>query len=295
MRRGRRTIRLRNLDQEWWRAGPVRKRDVLEYYEQVAPVLLRHLRGRPFTLKQHYNGPRSPFRWLKDAPAELPPWVPVVPLPAKSRGGELVRYAVVDDVLTLLWLVDYGCVDLHVWSSRADKPERPDYVLFDLDPAGVGFAEVARAAHLLRDALALLGLESVVATTGGEGLHVRVPIARRHTYAQARQFATVVADALERSSGGLVTTERALARRHGVFADTKMNGHGQQVVAVYSVRPREVPAVATPLRWDELDASLDPRAFTMDAVLDRVRRHGDLHAPALRGRQSLGPALSRVR
>ena len=245
VRRGRRVVRLTRLDHVWWPAEGIRKGDVVDYYRAVAPVLLPHLRDRPFTLKRHYHRPRSPFEWVKDEPAEAPDWLRLAPLPAKSRGGELVRYALVNDELALLWMVEFGCVDLHVWTSRVDRPDRPDYVLFDLDPAGVPFAETVRAALLLRDALHALGLESLVATTGGEGLHVKVPLARRHTYAEVRAFADVVAGALVRSAGSLVTTERSPARRHGVFVDTKMNGHGQQIVSVYSVR--RGPAVPWPL------------------------------------------------
>ena len=291
VRRGRRVVRPTRLDQLWWPGHGVRKRDVLEYYRRVAGVLLPHLRGRPFTLKRHYNGPRSPFEWIKDAPRELPEWIPVSPQPARSRGGELVRYPVVDDEPALLWLVDFGCIDLHVWASRADRPDRPDYVLFDLDPAGVEFGEVVEAALLLREALQALELDSLVKTTGGNGLHVHVPVARRHTHAEARRFAEMVTAALVRASGRLVTTERSRARRRGVFVDTKMNGHGQQVVAPYSVRPREAPTVATPLGWDELDERLDPRRLTLDEVVRRVERDGDLFAGVLSRRQRLPVAV----
>jgi bifunctional non-homologous end joining protein LigD len=274
-------------EQLWWPDAKLRKRDAIAYYERIAPVMLPHLRDRPLTLKRHYNGPRSPFEWIKDAPPELPDWIPVSPQPAKSRGGELVRYVVVDSVEALLWLVDFGCVDFHVWTARADRPDRPDYVLFDLDPAGVPFADVVAGAGLLRDALEALGLESVPMTTGGEGLHVRVPIARRHTHEEAREFAQMVTGALVRASRGLVTGERSPSRRRGVFVDTKMNGHGQQVVSVYSLRPLPGAPVATPLRWDEVNERLDPTRLTPSAVLERVERDGDLLAPALRGRRSL--------
>jgi bifunctional non-homologous end joining protein LigD len=294
LRRGRRAVRLTKLDRVWWPDEGVRKRDVVEYYRAVAPVLLPHLRNRPFTIKRHYTVPRGPFEWVKDAPPEMPDWIPVAPLPAKSRRGAIVRYPLVNDELALFWMIEYGAVDLHVWPSRADLPDRPDFVLFDLDPAGVPFGDVRRAALLLREALELLELESLVRTTGGEGLHAHVPIARRHTHAEARRFADRLAALVVRASGGLVTVERARARRHGVYVDTKMNGHGQQLVSVYSVRPSLGAAVSTPLRWEELTPSLDPAAFTMDVVLDRVRRNGDLAEPLLHGKQRLRPALARL-
>jgi bifunctional non-homologous end joining protein LigD len=231
---------------------------------------------------------------LKDVPPEAPGWLRVVPLPAKSRGGAPVRYALIEDVPSLAWAVDYGCIDLHVWTARADRPDRPDHVLFDLDPAEVAFADVVRAALLLREALDALELASHVKTTGGRGLHVHVPIARRHTHSEARGFAETLAAALARASRGLVTTERSPARRRGVYVDTKMNGRGQQVVSAYSLRPLPGAPVATPLRWEELDERLDPAALTMDVVLGRLAEHGDLLAPALRSRQLLSSALARL-
>ena len=294
VRRGRRVVRLTNLDRVFWPEVGLTKRDLVEYYRTVAPVLLPHLHDRPFTLKRHYTVPRGPFEWRKDAPAEMPDWIPTSPQPAKSRGGAIVNYPLVNDELALLWMVEYGCVDLHVWTSRVDRPDRPDYALFDLDPAGVSFADVVRAALLLRDALEALGLESHVKTTGGEGLHVQVPIERDHTYAQVREFCDIVAGALVRAAGELATTERSLARRHGVFVDTKMNGHGQQIACVYSVRPLPGAPVATPLRWEEIDERLEPRALTMAAVAARAERDGDLFAPMLERRQRLEPALARL-
>jgi bifunctional non-homologous end joining protein LigD len=287
VRRGRRSVRLTRLDRVLWPEAGVTRRDLVDYYTVAADVLVPHLRNRPFTIKRHFTVPRGPFAWEKDAPTEMPDWIAVSPQPAKSRHGALVRYPLVNDALALLWMVEYGCIDLHVWPSRVDRPDRPTYVLFDLDPAGVRFADVVDAALLLRDALSALHLESVVRTTGGEGLHVHVPIARRYAHEQARRFAGVVAVALVRASDGLVTDERVRARRHGVHIDVKMNGHGQQVVSLYSVRPLPGAPVSTPLRWDELTDDLDPAAFTMEVVLERIERLGDLAEPLLRSTQRL--------
>ena len=191
-------------------------------------------------MKRHYTSPRSPFVWVKDAPPEMPDWIRVCPQPAKSRGGALVRYPLVSSRRALLWMVDYGCVDMHVWLSRCDRPDRPDQAL-------------------------------VVHTTGGDGMHVHIPLARAHTFEQTRTFAYAV--------GRLLDVP-------GVNVDAKMNGHGQQIVSPYSARPPDL-FVATPLTWEEVEPSLDPRAFTTDVVLERVRRHGDLAAPLLGSRQRL--------
>jgi bifunctional non-homologous end joining protein LigD len=266
---------VRHPEQLWWPELGLRKRDALAYYDRLADVVLPHLRNRPFTIKQHYNGPRSPFRWLKDKPPDAPAWVPTTPQPAKSRGGAIVDYVLVRDRRTLLWAVDYGAIDLHVWTSRVDRPDRPDVVLLDLDPHDAPFSSVVAAALLLREALAALRLDSVPMTTGGEGMHVRVPIARRHTYDDVRAFARLMADTLRRVGA------------RDVKLDVKMNGHGQQVVAPYSIRPLPTAAVATPLRWDEVADGLDPAAFTPAVVAARVRAAGDVAAPLLHGGQTL--------
>ena len=272
----RRHVELRHPDQLWWPELGLTKRDAFDYYAAVARTLLPHLRNRPFTIKQHYNGPRSPYRWLKDKPVGAPDWIPTAPQPAKSRGGALVDYVLVNDRSTLLWLVDYGCVDLHVWTARADRPATPDVVLLDLDPdRDASFTAVAQAALTARDALEALRLDSVPMTTGGDGIHVRVPIARRYTYDDARDFARGIASTLARVG------------TRGVKLDVKMNGHGQQIVAPYSIRPLPTAAVATPLAWDEVDDALDPAAFTPQTVLDRVAARGDLARLLLRGRQTL--------
>lgn len=203
----------------------------------------------------------------QDAPPELPASVRRCPQPAKSRGGALVEYAVVDDLESLLWMVELGAVDLHVWPSSCD---RPDYVLFDVDAEGT--ADAVEAALRMREAPDVLALDAYVRTSGGEGLHVLVPIARRHTHEEARRFVRVVAGAL---------------RLDRARVDAKMMGHGQQVVAVDSARPLHGAPVATPLRWEELTRDLDPREHNLRTVPARVAELGDLHAAVLEGRKSL--------
>jgi bifunctional non-homologous end joining protein LigD len=273
-----RDVVLRHPDQQWWPELGLTKRDAWAHYDTLAPTILPHLRDRPFTIKRHFNGPRSPFRWLKDKPADAPAWIATTAQPAKSRHGALVDYVVVRDRETLLWLVDYGAVDLHVWTSRIDLPDRPDVVLLDLDPKGGTFADVVEATLLAREALAALGLDAVPMTTGGDGMHVRVPIERRYSYDDVRALARVIEGTLSRVG----------ERR--VKLDVKMNGHGQQIVAPYSIRPLPTAAVATPLAWDEVTPSLDPAAFTPAVVQSRVAAGGDLAEPLLREHQRL-PSL----
>jgi len=189
-----------------------------------------------------------------------------------------------------------GCIDLHAWSSRVDRPDRPDWVMFDLDPSeGVSFEEVVTVARLVKETLDLLDLEGFPKTSGSRGIHILVPIARRHSYADAREFAAIVAGALARAHPGLVTTEWVRQKRRGVLVDANQNGPGKTNASVYSVRPRAGAPVSTPLRWDEVVPGLDPATLTMDAVLDRVARGGDLFAGVLGGKQSLAKALRTLR
>jgi len=168
--------------------------------------------------------------------------------------------------------------------------------MFDLDPSeGVGFAEVIEVALLVKQAIDLTGLESFPKTSGSRGIHVLVPIARRHGFDEVREFAGIVAGALARAHPGLVTTEWTRAKRRGVLVDANQNGPGKTTASVYSVRPRAGAPVSTPLRWDEVVPGLDIHSFTMDVVLERVPRDGDLFARVLDGGQSLGAALRAVR
>src|SRR6185503_20902997 len=208
----------------------------------------------------------------------------------------MITYPLVNDDLALLWMVNMGCIDMNVWYSRVDKPERPEFILFDLVPSpDVGFLEVVQVALLVKEVLDALELEGLPKTSGSDGMHVLVPLQRRYTYADTREFAEIVAKTLERTHRGLVTTEWSKQKRRGVLIDANQNGEGKTIASVYSVRPRPGAPVSTPLRWSEVDESLDARQFTMDVVLDRIHRHGDLFAGVLSTRQRLEPALRVLR
>jgi bifunctional non-homologous end joining protein LigD len=208
----------------------------------------------------------------------------------------MISYPLVNDELALLWMANMGCIDLNTWYSRVDRPERPDWVLFDLDPAAdAGFPETVQVALLVRAILDQIGLLSFPKTSGADGMHVLVPIERRWTYDDTREFADVVARALASTHRGLVTTEWQKAKRRGVLIDANQNGAGKTIASVYSVRPKEGAPVSTPLAWEEVNESLDPASFTMGVVLDRLDRHGDLFAGALTEKQSLAKALRAVR
>jgi bifunctional non-homologous end joining protein LigD len=299
IRRGGRMLKLSNLDKPFWPDEGITKGDLLAYYQEIAPVLVPHLRDRPFTMRRYPDGAYGKAFFQKDAPKGMPEWIPtarvLVTTRDRPRQQRWIRAPLVNDDLALLWMVNMGCIDMNAWYSRVDKLDRPDFVLFDLDPSpDVGFAETIQVALLVREALDALGLESFPKTSSADGMHVLVPIQRRYSYDDTRRFSEVVAAAIARSRPTLATTQWSKAKRRGVLIDANQNGEGKTIATAYSVRPRPGAPVSTPLRWDEVTPELDPRRFTMDVVLERVEQHGDLFEGVLKTRQSLGPALKKA-
>jgi bifunctional non-homologous end joining protein LigD len=225
----------------------------------------------------------------------MPDWIPTRPFPATSRSDRskrTIRYPLVNEPAALVWMANMGCIDMNAWYSRADKPERPDFALFDLDPTPeVGFAGAVEAALLVRVALDAVGLRGYPKTSGADGVHVLVPLARRYTYEDTRKLSATVAKALAATHPELITTEWSKARRRGVLIDANQNGPGRTIASVYSVRPRPGAPVSTPVEWDELTPELEPEHFTMAEVLGRIADRGDLYERVLEDRQALGPAL----
>ncbi len=299
IRKGKRVLKLSNLDKPFWPEDGITKGDLLAYYRAVAPVLVPHLKDRPFTMKRYPDGWQGGHFFQKDAPKHMPDWIPTATYRSTSRESRqkrMISYPLVNDELALLWMVNMACIDMNAWYSRVDRPERPDFVLFDLDPSpDVGFPETVEVALLVRAMLDGIGLKSFAKTSGADGIHVLVPIERRWTYADTREFAEIVARALVSTHRGLVTTEWQKAKRRGVLIDSNQNGEGKTIASAYSVRPKEGAPVSTPLRWDEVNASLDPAAFTMEVVLERIEKQGDLFEGVLTEKQSLSKALAAVR
>jgi bifunctional non-homologous end joining protein LigD len=294
IRRGDRRVRLSNLDKPYWPEAGITKGDLLRYYRDVAPTLLPHLRDRPFTMKRYPDGWQGRPFFRKDVTNYAPAWVKRVEVRVTSREQQsrTIEVPVVNDELALLWMVNTGCIECHTWYSRIDGLERPDRVVFDLDPSdGIGFAETAKVALLVKQALDALGLASFPKTSGARGLHVLVPIERRHTYDDTRRFATEVARAIVGTHPDVATTQWSKAKRRGVLIDASQNAQGKTIASVYSVRPTLRATISTPLHWDEVNEKLDPSIYTMEVVLARLDRHGDLHEGVLKTKQRLGAAL----
>jgi bifunctional non-homologous end joining protein LigD len=294
-----REVKLSSADRVLFPGEGITKGDLFEYYGEIAPSIVPHLKNRPFTMKRWREGLEGGSFFQKQAPKGMPSWIKTRQFRTWPRegGSRLVDFPLVNDRETLLWMVQMHCIDMNAWYSRVDKPERPDYVVFDLDPpeSRNGFAQAIRVAHLVRQALERFELDSYVKTSGADGIHVLVPIARRSTYADTYEFAERVSRTLEGENPGLVTTEWLKKKRRGVLVDHRQNGHGKTIASPYSVRPKAGAPVSTPLRWGELGEKVRPRDFGMREALARVEEHGDLFEPVLQGGQALGPALRQLR
>src|SRR5262245_60921106 len=223
-------------------------------------------------MKRYPHGIDGEVFFQKQAPKHLPDWIPTRQYRTWRRegGSRLVDFALVNSGEAVLFMVQNNCIDMNAWYSRVDKPHRPDFVLFDLDPPDGGFELAIDVAHLIRGLLDEVALPGYVKTSGADGIHVVAPITRRSTFEQTYDFAEQASRLLEARHPGLVTTEWLKRKREGVLVDHRQNGWGKTIASAYSVRPKPGAPVSTPLEWEELDESVTPRRFTMQVVLERV-------------------------
>lgn len=286
---------LTNTDKIYFPADGISKGELLRYYEAVSGYLLPHLRGRPATLKRYPDGIDGPSFFQKNMPPSTPDWVPTVTMPPESDGRE-IRYLLIEDLRTLLYAVNLGCIDIHTWMSRAATAESPDYLLFDLDPFDCAFRKVMETAKVLRAVLQQVGLSAFVKTSGGDGLHVATPLTKGQTFEDAREFAAAATVAIGKLRPDLITTERALKKRPRgkVYFDYPQFGRGKTIASVYSVRPRPGAPVSMPLDWEELENGLEPSAFHLRNAIARVESVGDLWSAVLGKGQSLRAARRRI-
>jgi bifunctional non-homologous end joining protein LigD len=284
-------LKLSNIDKPFFAAGYT-KGDLISYYAAVAPVLLPHLRDRAIVLARFPDGAEGEWFYEKQAPSHKPEWLATVALWSEHRGAD-IDFVTADDVESLMWIANMGAIEIHPWLSRIGTADRPDFAVFDLDPAeGASWDQVVATALLVRVALDRLGLASYPKTSGSSGLHVYVPLEPVHPYARVRRFVEAIGRMIVATDPTLATMEWDIPKRAGrVFIDYNQNVAGKTIASVYSVRPRPGAQVSTPLIWEQVD-SADPASFTIGTVWDRIRSHGDLFAPVLAGGQTLDAAES---
>jgi bifunctional non-homologous end joining protein LigD len=253
----------------YWPDEKLRKRDLVAYFQTVAPLILPLLRDRPLSLHRFPDGIKGQAFFQKDV-ADAPDWVETFAVSSGSSDRQ-VRYVVCQDEATLLYLANLGCIEINPWLSRTGAPERPDFAVIDLDPEGIGFEHVVDAARCAREILGAGGAPAYCKTSGATGLHIFVPL-RGHTYEQARQFAELVCAVVHARLPETTSLRRDPARRQGkIYLDYLQNRAGQTIVAAYSPRPRSGAPVSTPLDWDEVKPGLSPADFTIATLPERIR------------------------
>ena len=288
----RRKIPISHPDRVIFPAAGLTKLDLARYYAAVAAAMVPHLRGRPLAMHTFPQGVDAAGYFVKNEPRHFPRWIATVAV-AKREGGT-IHQVLANDAATLVYLAGQNMITPHIWTSRADRLERPDRLIFDLDPAAQRFSEVRAAARALGDLLRDLGLVPYVMTTGSRGLHVVVPLRRTAGYVEVHDFARAVSAALVARDPDTLTTEFRRERRgHRMFVDTGRNAYGQHGVAPYAVRALPNAPVATPLHWSELnDRRLDPQGWTARTLEDRLADSGDSWQDISRQARALGPARS---
>ena len=280
LRIGNREVRLTNLNKPFWTDLGLTKGDLLQYYADVSHLLLPHVRDRAMVMKRYPHGASGPFFFMKRAPSPRPDWIETCAI--EHGSGSVIDFPMIQDLASLLWVVNLGCIDLNQWYARCDDVDRPDYVHFDLDPGeNVEFARVREAGLIVRDALASLRMPALVKTTGSRGLHVYVPIVRGPVQKDVWRFAKALAIELASRHPALLTSEYRIAQRpkSRVLVDYNQNAWGRTLASIYSVRPTPRATVSTPLTWQELEKGAALEDFRLDNVPDRVCQVGDLWSP----------------
>lgn len=289
-----RRVTLTNLDKRFWPDDGITKRDLLRYYVDVSEWLLPHLRDRAMVMRRYPDGAFGDSFFMKQAPAHRPDWIETCSITHAS--GNVVDFPVVQDLESLLWVVNLGCIDLNQWYATCDDVRRPDSMNFDLDPGPqVGFEQVCEAGLVLHDALRTLGIADVVKTSGSRGLHVYVPIKRGPEQKQVWTFAKTLAVELSTRFPKLVTTEYRLATRpeDRVHIDYNQNAWGRTLASVYSVRPKPRAPVSMPVSWEEVENGPRLDDYRLDNVPELLRERGDGWEALLKpsGRFDLGKFL----
>jgi len=289
MKIGPHDVQLTNEDKPFFPARGLTKGDLVRYYLDVADQALPHLRRRPFHMKRFTGGVEGEFFHQKRVPKNHPDFVGEVPVSFPS--GHSTVFAIVDDAAALAWVANLGCIELHTWHSRVPEIELPDYLLIDLDPTTDGqWPYVREIALVVRDVMNELGLVSYPKTSGATGLHILAPIKPELRFPEVRRFAKALAEEVERRIGdqSVATTTWRVADRVGVFVDFGQNARDRTIASAYSVRPTPDARVSAPLQWDEVPA-VEPAAFTLETMPERIARAGDPMRGMWRRRPSLCP------
>lgn len=285
-----REVKLTNLRKPFWEHLGITKGDLIQYYADVSPLLLPHLKDRSMVMKRYPHGAAGDFFFMKRAPSPRPEWIETCRI--DHGNGNIIDFPMIQDLPSLLWCINLGCIDLNQWYATCDDVDVPDYVHFDLDPVeGTPFETVIEAALVVHEALDELKMPNYVKTTGSKGVHIYIPIVRGPEQKFVWTFAKELARLLEARRPDIITAEYRVAKRPKgrVLVDYNQNAWGRTLASVYSVRPRPLATVSTPVTWDEVAAGLKIEDFTIMNVRERFAETGDLFRPLVlkRGRFDL--------
>lgn len=280
-------------DKVFWPDEGYTKGDLFKYYESVADLILPYLKDRPESLNRFPDGINGIHFFQKNV-VNHPDWVKTMKLYAPEAKRD-IEYVVSNDLDTLLYLVNLGCIEINPWNSRINKLDNPDYLIIDLDPEDIDFEYVVKAARVVKEVCGELGIKCVAKTTGGRGIHIYVPLAAKYKYDEVREFGHLIAKLCFERSDKFTSLERHPAKRkHKVYYDYLQNSRGQTLASAYSVRPKPGAPVSTPLHWDEVNTKLDPKKFTIKSAPKRFKKIGDLWKPVLGPGANINKALKKI-
>jgi bifunctional non-homologous end joining protein LigD len=283
-------VKLTNLQKPFWPELDITKGDLLQYYADVSPLLLPHLKDRAMVMKRYPHGAYGEFFFMKRAPTPRPDWIEICTI--DHGNGNIIDFPMIQDLPALLWVINLGCIDLNQWYATCDDVNVPDYLHFDLDPVeGTPFEKVVETALVVHEALDALKMPNYPKTTGSKGIHIYIPIVRGPHQKMVWTFAKELARILESRRPDLITAEYRVAKRPKgrVLVDYNQNAWGRTLASVYSPRPKPHATVSTPLRWEEVNEKLRIENFTIQNVRERFEETGDLFKPLVmkRGRFDL--------
>lgn len=267
---------LTNQDKVYFPKGNITKGDVIEYYSNIADIMLPYLKDRPQSLNRHPNGVEKPGFYQKNLTTDPPSFVDTFTPTAESTGKK-VMYAMANNRDALLYLANLGCIEINPWNSTAKKPDFPDWMVIDLDPGNNTLDELITVTKEVKRVLDMSCEKSFVKTSGKTGIHIYIPLGAKYNYEQIRNFSELLVRLVNKKLPDITSIERSPSKRKNkIYLDFLQNSLGQTIAAPYSLRPTENATVSTPLLWDEIKKSLDPKKFTIKTIWKRLEKHGDL-------------------
>ncbi|ALR32551.1 ATP-dependent DNA ligase [Chryseobacterium sp. IHB B 17019] len=274
-------LKFTNLDKIFWPDEKLRKRDLINYYFQVAPYILPYLKDRPQSMNRFPNGINGKSFYFKDVTGKAPDWVKTFLYHSETDDRDR-HYLVGDDEATLLYMANLGCIEMNPWSSTIQKPDHPSFCIIDLDPDKNSFDQVIEAAQVTKQILDDLGIPSYCKTSGSTGLHIYIPLGNKYTYEQSKEFARVIVTLVHNELSEFTSIERAIKDRKGkMYLDFLQNRPHATIAAAYSVRPKPGATVSMPLHWDEVKKGLKMSDFTILNAVERLESEGDIFQPVL--------------